>query len=289
MFIDPKRIPHTGSPPIDAEHERLALIMNEAYELWRSGEEDSIWQGVLLTFLDMLEAHFKEEEDLATKLGYARTDELAAAHGHYRERLHQLLDQLLHGQTGAPTPSDLFNCFDRLIYEHELMDDQGLRDVFKQDHHAQVSGAPLIVWNDSLLVGNEEIDRQHETLVRMLNNLHHMIEKRCALDEIVVLLGDIRRHISWHFGFEDKLMVNYHIKSHASHAALHHHLLEDLDGVVQDVALRRYEELEGLLENYLKFWLLDHILHVDMAMGRDLALKLSAGVKPAVLPPLSTP
>ncbi|TAN56175.1 MAG: hypothetical protein EPN26_04230, partial [Rhodospirillales bacterium] len=173
-------------------------------------------------------------------------------------------------------PADLFTHFDRLLYEHELLDDQELWEIFRKADHPQLESDPLIAWSDDFLVGEENVDRQHQTLVKMLNELHDKIVRRCRLDEIVTLLGNVRHHVEWHFKFEESLMAKNHIRELASHATLHHHLLADLDGVVRDVASRRYEELEGLLENYLKYWLLDHIAHVDKGMGIELAKKRDA-------------
>ncbi len=278
MFIDPKRIPPTGSLQIDAEHERLALVINEAYDLWSSGEEAALWLDVLETFLDMLVVHFKDEEETAASLGYGDVGELRAAHEHYSDLLRDFVSQCRRGEANALSPADLFTHFDRLLYEHELMDDQGLWEIFKKSEHRQIEGEPLIAWSDAFLVGEENVDRQHQTLVKMLNELHDKIVRRCSLDEIVTLLGNVRHHVEWHFKFEESLMAKNHIRELASHATLHHHLLADLDGVVHDVASRRYEELEGLLANYLKYWLLDHIAHVDVGMGQELAKKRDAAL-----------
>lgn len=271
MFIDPKRIPHTGNPLIDVGHERLALVINEAYDAWQMGKVQQDWLEILDSFLEMLAAHFLEEETLAEQRGYAKTSSLHQSHEYYLGQLKSLARLVRENDPGAPAAADLFNHFDRLIYEHELVDDQELWDVFQPGQSNLGENEKLIVWEKSFLVGNDDIDRQHQSLVIMLNHLHRLIVKRSDLAEIVALLKEVRVHVAWHFGFEESVMKASAYHGLQSHHALHAHLLLDLDQVIRDVASRRYEELEELLENYLKYWLLDHILHVDMALGKELA------------------
>ncbi|MBF0268771.1 MAG: hemerythrin family protein [Alphaproteobacteria bacterium] len=135
---------------------------------------------------------------------------------------------------------------------------------------AENSPPQLIEWDDSLLVGEPTIDDQHRILADQLNLLHASLISRTQLDEVVALLKAVLQHIEIHFAYEERLMTAIGYKNMNSHLALHAHLLEDLRSVIRDVASRRYEELEELLENYLKFWLLDHIQHVDKPLGQEL-------------------
>ncbi|CAA6604796.1 putative hemerythrin-like, metal-binding (MHR) protein (Bacteriohemerythrin) [Rhodospirillaceae bacterium LM-1] len=135
---------------------------------------------------------------------------------------------------------------------------------------AENSPPPLIEWDDSLLVGETTIDEQHKLLAEQLNRLHASLVHHAQLEEVVALLKAVLQHIEIHFAYEERLMTSIGYKNMNSHLALHAHLLEDLRSVIRDVASRRYEELEEMLENYLKFWLLDHIQHVDKPLGLEL-------------------
>jgi hemerythrin len=277
MFIDPKRIPNTGNPLIDAGHERLAHLANEAYGAWQSGLEAEFWLGLLEDFVAMIDAHFREEEQLVSGLDSNRLEQLRAMHVSLLSQLRESLGQLRQKGPEAAGPVDLFNLIDHLLYEHELGEDQILWDARQLDAPARNARESLIVWDDSFLVGEPHIDQQHQALAEALNHLHDEITQRNDLARIVALLKGARQHIEWHFAYEEKLMAENSLHGRESHRALHQHLLEDLDQVIRDVAQRRYEELEELLENYLKYWLLDHILHVDKALGRELAKKRTDG------------
>jgi hemerythrin len=271
MFIDCKRIPRTGNPLVDAAHGRLAQLVNEAYDSWLS-EHNHAWVRHIASLRSMIAEHFREEEALVAHVDPQKAVQLKEIHLGYLDKLKQL-----DSSADAASPVDFFTFFEKLLFEHELEEDRLLWETKKAPPRANVSALPLIAWSDDLLVGESNIDLQHQALAAQLNHLSEQLAQKPGVDEIAASLNDILRHIEGHFAYEERLMAGQKLRGQESHAALHRHLLEDLQNVIRDVGQRRYEELEDLLENYLKYWLLDHILHVDKAIGRELAARQAKG------------
>ena len=281
MFIDPKRIPATGSPLLDRAHERLAHVVNRAYEQWRDGQPHHVYMDTLAEFMEMLEDHFREEVQIIRAAGFDRVEEHMGIHAELTKRLKGLLADLAAEKTDVGVP-DAFTFIDRILYEHEFLDDQEFWGCFQKGVEAGVEpNEPLLAWSDELSIGDHDIDRQHQALVKLLNRLRQALESRAPAEEIAAQLGEIKRHTEWHFRYEEGLMDEHDLKGADAHKMLHESLLADLDDVVADFSGGKYDQLEDLLQNYLKFWLLDHITHVDRGLGRtlDKARARHAGAK----------
>ncbi|OFX10421.1 MAG: hypothetical protein A2516_10500 [Alphaproteobacteria bacterium RIFOXYD12_FULL_60_8] len=248
----------------------MALLMNLAYEKWTLKTNQDAVLDAMREFVRAVEEHFSEEIHIIRQAGYEKWAEHSAIHGEFHAKLTALIERL---EAGADMDVDTFTLLDRLLYEHEFLDDQDFWEVLKGEPNPMKNGEPLIAWSDDFCIGHPEIDRQHMALVKLINRLHLAIRDKSVMDkdEVFAEVGDILRHTLWHFGFEENLMREHDIRSFESHKILHDHLIGDLEGVLIDLKEGSYDRLEDLLENYLKYWLLDHIVHVDKGLGLALA------------------
>lgn len=123
---------------------------------------------------------------------------------------------------------------------------------------------PLIVWNDQLSVGIEEIDAQHKVLVEIVNQLHTAILAHHGSSEVLAVLDELVDYTRIHFAVEEALMRVLAYPDYDSHKQGHEALLEQvLDFRHRVVDQGRVVTFE--LMHFLKQWLLVHIMESDQA------------------------
>lgn len=124
-----------------------------------------------------------------------------------------------------------------------------------------MSSVPL-AWHDDLLVGNEEMDRQHRALVAAAVELQETIasnapqvKSRCA-----ALLECARRH----FTSEEGLMLASGYPEYDAHRHEHQQLLNQLAFIHQNVAVGAAGDL---MLTVLTAWTVPHIHFADKAFA----------------------
>jgi hemerythrin len=127
---------------------------------------------------------------------------------------------------------------------------------------------PYLQWTDSLLMGIKTIDDQHRRLVDMVNELHDLATgsgQRCPTPEMVARL---KTYAGEHFLVEEGYMQAFAYSGYAAHKKEHEAFCAALQCFEKGCADGRVHPAE-LLE-FLKSWLTNHILDVDMKMGQFL-------------------
>jgi hemerythrin-like metal-binding protein len=123
------------------------------------------------------------------------------------------------------------------------------------------------IWNESLTVGNDQMDDEHKILIGYLNTIGEYKKKHEAGDILsrVVVARVIARLVDYtvfHFRDEELLLARYAYPNLASHKAIHRHLLEQLNilaGKFDTVGV----DIVPVLFNFVSVWLKDHIMGVD--------------------------
>jgi len=124
----------------------------------------------------------------------------------------------------------------------------------------------LIRLEDSLKLHIPEIDSQHETLIRLINDLHEsMLQKvdRAALGE---LLAQLLAHTQSHFSYEEQLMAQHGYPAYEVHKSEHARLIQHLLDLIE-----RFQNGELLMSFAvvieLKGWATIHIEKSDKLLG----------------------
>lgn len=128
-----------------------------------------------------------------------------------------------------------------------------------------------ILWNESFSVGVQKIDGQHKKLIGMINRL---IEEQKQLTEqstIAELLTEMTDYAREHFRTEEYLMAEYGYEAKDVHARLHGEFVEKTQEFITTDAGPNY--LSRALLEYLKTWLVSHILNEDMKYRAFFAAK----------------
>ena len=138
-----------------------------------------------------------------------------------------------------------------------------------------------IRWSSDLETGVRAIDRQHEELIGMLNELDAAHAGGCpqsVLDDVLQRLGT---YVIFHFGTEEALMAGLpHNEEHArQHRHEHAGFIEKLAGLRAQGADNGRQTMEALID-YLNEWLYQHILKSDRELAALLNRKQAARPQP---------
>ncbi|MBI2311888.1 MAG: hemerythrin family protein [Betaproteobacteria bacterium] len=127
----------------------------------------------------------------------------------------------------------------------------------------------IFEWSNELSVGVKEIDEQHKRLIDYINVLHDAVEAGENRESVEKLLDDLIKYTEFHFSTEERMMYQYLYVSRLAHKEGHEHLLFQVRQLQQDLHKQTTPITWGVLD-FLKAWLLDHILHADKLMGEYL-------------------
>ena len=134
-----------------------------------------------------------------------------------------------------------------------------------------------IEWSDSLSTGVEEIDRQHQSLVKIINEANAKLIGNQSLQLIDDLTFDLFVYASYHFETEERLIEKYDYPVECpdeaeTHCSEHRSFSEKVTAVRADLKRGVVISREDLL-SFLNQWLIEHILNIDMRLGQFLVSK----------------
>ncbi len=79
----------------------------------------------------------------------------------------------------------------------------------------------VIVWNEDLVTGNEEIDNQHKELFRRFNDFQSACKQGKGLDELTNLLSFLGEYVRFHFALEEQLQIAIEYPDYLKHKEEH--------------------------------------------------------------------
>ena len=124
---------------------------------------------------------------------------------------------------------------------------------------------PLIIWDNSLEIGIDEIDHQHRRWVEILNNLHNGLS--CGDPDRLIRLNhetfdQMLDYANFHFTSEERFMEKINCPDLGVHKKSHEHFKRNLLRI-QDEMKRGLNPLNTQLMSMMKLWLKEHILKED--------------------------
>jgi hemerythrin len=121
--------------------------------------------------------------------------------------------------------------------------------------------ASSLQWKAQYSVHNADIDKEHQQLFSIVNDLLAIDSPRRHLQQFKADVKSLFRYMQIHFGHEEELMARIGYQQREAHAALHAEIVATMNGLLQNcVAL---EELRHKLGNFLVEWLRKHVIEED--------------------------
>lgn len=126
----------------------------------------------------------------------------------------------------------------------------------------QIDTKLLIQWDDTLSVNVEEIDKQHQKLIDILNNLYISTHEDASKEKLTEILNALIQYTVIHFDTEEKFMRECRYPGYEEHKAEHEALKTEV--LKFSKAYREGTETVSFeLLNFLRKWLTNHILRSD--------------------------
>lgn len=119
----------------------------------------------------------------------------------------------------------------------------------------------LFVWNENYETGYKSIDNQHKYLVDIINNLYNNILTSQNFD----IKNSIDKLISYaneHFEYEENLFEIYNYTESKEHAIEHRSFVDKIMDFYEKADKADFK-LPLEMMNYLRSWLIKHILYTD--------------------------
>ncbi len=133
-----------------------------------------------------------------------------------------------------------------------------------------------INWNNELSVNVKEIDDQHKELIDIANTLINAVENKAGRTTVENVIKRLRAYTVAHFNAEEKLMREAKFPQLGVHEAEHAKLKRDVQQFQQELYKSKGPSPDAVLQ-FIKVWLLDHILTFDRGFARYLKEKGTEG------------
>ena len=135
---------------------------------------------------------------------------------------------------------------------------------------------PLMEWNEKLSVGITQFDNEHKVLVGMVNDLFDGVQAGRGKDLLGPILDGLINYTKTHFANEERFMTLHKYPNFEAHKAEHDALAKQVLDVQAKYKSGASAALSMEVMNFLKNWLVKHIMGTDKTYGPFLNSK---GVK----------
>ena len=147
----------------------------------------------------------------------------------------------------------------------ELIGHDELSDSIELNKHDDVD---IVEWDDSLLIGHDDMDDDHKQLLTMLDDYGKAIENGSIEEQAGELLEALIHYTGEHFRREEALMRACDYPGYSNHHQVHEMLLK----MATDL-LKVYQQSVDIFDHkstlsFLRHWLIGHIASMDMPLGR---------------------
>jgi len=123
-------------------------------------------------------------------------------------------------------------------------------------------------WNDTYSVGIKLLDDHHKKLINIINELYDGIGSGDSEKVLRKTLSELVDYTKYHFTAEESLMSQYDYPEYLTHKESHQKLLKTLSDLQQQYAVKKGSLTIILkIENFLRHWLINHIMESDKKYG----------------------
>lgn len=122
-----------------------------------------------------------------------------------------------------------------------------------------------LLWNEDLSVGVEAIDSDHKILIELLNKVSDPVLSHTEVSEV---LTELLNYTVGHFKREEAVMAACGYPNLAEHMKIHHLLAAKATLLAEEWSESEKPEVVEQLLDFLRAWLVKHIMEEDKAIGR---------------------
>ncbi|HLO77718.1 MAG TPA: hemerythrin family protein [Magnetospirillum sp.] len=127
-----------------------------------------------------------------------------------------------------------------------------------------------IAWREAMCVGDPTVDADHKHLVDMINAFEVAIAGKIDHKKVARVLLGLVEYTGQHFAREEELQLAIRYPYHESHRRSHRDVLRKLSDIMTEYTKAPEgpvrDNMVRSLANFLKEWLVDHIIQSDLRM-----------------------
>jgi hemerythrin len=132
---------------------------------------------------------------------------------------------------------------------------------------------PLMEWDKKMSVGVNLLDTDHQKLVKMLNDLYGAMMEGHGKESLGKILDELAAYTKIHFAHEENFFAQTNYPDAAAHKKEHDELTRQVLEVQRKYKAGATGTLSIEVMNFLKEWLLKHIMGCDKKYGPHLNSK----------------
>jgi len=130
-------------------------------------------------------------------------------------------------------------------------------------------------WTQAIAVGIEEIDNQHKKFIEVFNDLLDAMAAAKSKEKIGEVIIFLEEYADSHFSLEQRYMLDYYYQDYDEHKKKHDEFRNKVEKFKNDIGTNtNYLRVVLETEKELYRWLIDHIEHIDVKMGKFLKEKM---------------
>ncbi len=130
-------------------------------------------------------------------------------------------------------------------------------------NHRNDHAKKYIKWDNSFSVNIKEIDRQHQVLVDIINDLYESMSSGKSKSIMSKILDGLTDYTKKHFSYEEKMMDSYKYHGLSDQLKQHQKFVDKLTDMCDNFSNNKAVLSTELME-FLKDWLTNHIKKTDM-------------------------
>lgn len=120
----------------------------------------------------------------------------------------------------------------------------------------------IIKWSDEYSVSIRQVDAQHKQLIALINQFHDAMTAGKAKDVMEKVFSELVTYTKFHFAKEEELLKTYNYPGLLAHKTKHDELTKKVFKYHDEFKSGK-NILSIELMNFLKDWLVNHILGTD--------------------------
>jgi hemerythrin-like metal-binding protein len=120
-----------------------------------------------------------------------------------------------------------------------------------------------LAWSERMAIGVPEIDRQHQRLLELLNELEDALARGGSQRFVRPLLADLSSYARYHFSTEQNLMRLHHKPGYDEHVVAHDEFTAKVEELRKMLETETAETTAVDTGRFLRSWIVRHVLVAD--------------------------
>jgi hemerythrin-like metal-binding protein len=129
-----------------------------------------------------------------------------------------------------------------------------------------------VEWNNAFSIGIDVIDDQHKKFFELLDKSYLLIFQGNSQSELSHLLDELIEYSKYHFAAEEELMRKHNYVNLDQHILKHRSFTNKVLSYKIDI-IREHKYMSVDIFDFIRNWLMDHILETDIEMGENIRSK----------------